>query len=104
MQRWTRPERNGLGLMTELIAGFRKRGGEIVPETEITGLSLESGCVTGLQGRNTRTGEGAAVRTRPSSCRTWRLQLEPRDGARGTIPLQESTRCWNSIGSFSTGI
>jgi len=64
VQRWTRPERNGLGLMTGLIAGFRKRGGEIVPETEITGLSLESGCVTGLQGRNTRTGESVAVRSK----------------------------------------
>ena len=64
VQRWTRPERNGLGLMTELIAGFRKRGGEIVPETEITGLSLEGGCVTGLQGRNTRTGESVTVRSK----------------------------------------
>jgi flavocytochrome c len=64
VQRWTRPERNGLGLMTELIAGFRKRGGEIVPETEITGLSLEGGCVTGLQGRNTKTGESVAVRSK----------------------------------------
>ena len=64
VQRWTRPERNGLGLMTGLIAGFRKRGGEIVPETEITGLSLEGGCVTGLQGRNTRTGESVAVRSK----------------------------------------
>jgi predicted oxidoreductase len=64
VQRWTRPERNGLGLMTGLIAGFRKRGGEIVPETEITGLSLEGGSVTGLQGRNIRTGESVAVRSK----------------------------------------
>ena len=34
--RWTRPERNGLGLTTRLIDGFRKRGGEIAPEIEIT--------------------------------------------------------------------
>ena len=44
--RWTRAERNGLGLMTRLIEGFRNKGGEIVPETEITGLSLEDGRVT----------------------------------------------------------
>ena len=37
--RWTRAERNGLGLMTHLIEGFRSKGGEIVPETEITGLT-----------------------------------------------------------------
>ncbi len=64
VQRWTRPERNGLGLMTGLITGFRKRGGEIVSETEIMGLSLEGGCVTGLQGRNTRTGERVTVRSK----------------------------------------
>jgi hypothetical protein len=37
VQRWTRPERNGLGLMTGLIAGFRKRGGEIVPRRRSRG-------------------------------------------------------------------
>jgi len=62
--RWTRPERNGLGLMTNLIEGFRKRGGEIVPEMEITGLKLEDGRVTGLEGRNARTGEPVAVRSK----------------------------------------
>src|SRR5450631_2742772 len=39
--RWTRAERNGLGLMTHLIESFRNKGGEIVAETEITGLKLE---------------------------------------------------------------
>ena len=34
--RWTRPERNGQGLMTRLIDGFLGKGGEIVPATEIT--------------------------------------------------------------------
>ena len=61
VQRWTRPERNGLGLMTRLIEGFRKKGGEIIPETEITGLSLEGGSIIGLEGRNARTGEPVAV-------------------------------------------
>jgi len=62
--RWTRAQRNGLGLMTSLIEGFRKKGGEIVPETEITGLSLEDGRVTGLSGRDVRTGEPVAVRSK----------------------------------------
>jgi flavocytochrome c len=59
--RWTRTERNGLGLMTHLIEGFRKRGGEIVPETEIAGLRLEGGRVTGLDGRDAKTGEPVTV-------------------------------------------
>jgi predicted oxidoreductase len=62
--RWTRPERNGLGLMTHLIEGFRKKGGEIVPEVEITGLSIGGGRVTGLAGRNAKTGEPIAVRSK----------------------------------------
>jgi flavocytochrome c len=59
--RWTRPERNGLGLMTHLIESFRKKGGEIIPETEITALRLEGGRVTGLEGCNAKTGEPVAV-------------------------------------------
>ena len=63
VQRWTRPERNGLGLMTELIAGFRKRGGEIVPNGD-HGAQPRGRLVTGLQGRNTKTGESVAVRSK----------------------------------------
>ena len=59
--RWTRAERNGLGLMTQLIDGFRSKGGEIVPDTEITRLTLENGRVTGLEGRDAKTGEPVAV-------------------------------------------
>ena len=62
--RWTRTESNGLGLMTRLIEAFRNKGGEIAPETEITGLKLEGGRVTGLQGRDARTGEPVAVRSK----------------------------------------
>ena len=61
--RWTRPERNGLGLMTGLIEGFRGKGGEIVPDTEITGIAREGGRVTGLTGRNAATGEPVVVRS-----------------------------------------
>jgi flavocytochrome c len=57
VQRWTRADRNGFGLMTRLIDGYRGAGGEIVPETEITGLRREDGRVVGLEGRNVRTGE-----------------------------------------------
>jgi succinate dehydrogenase/fumarate reductase flavoprotein subunit len=59
--RWTRSERNGLGLMTPLIEGFRRHGGEIVVGTEITALRLEGGRVTGLEGRDPETGEAVAV-------------------------------------------
>jgi flavocytochrome c len=59
--RWTRTERNGLGLMTQLIDGFQKKGGEIVRATEITGLKLEDGRVSGLTGRNGKAGEPIAV-------------------------------------------
>ena len=62
--RWTRPERNGLGLMTHLIEAYRKKGGEIVTETGITGLSRANGSVTGVEGRNAKTGEPVAVRSK----------------------------------------
>jgi flavocytochrome c len=64
VQRWTRPERNGLGLMTGLIEGFRKKDGEIVSDTEITSLRLEDGRVAGLEGRDARTGEPVTVRSK----------------------------------------
>ena len=80
--RWTRAERNGLGLMTRLIESFRSKGGEIVPETEITGLRFDGGRVTGLEGRNARTGEPVAVQEQGRRGGDRRLQLEPRYGPR----------------------
>lgn len=62
--RWTRAERNGLGLMTHLIEGFRKKGGEIVPDTEITGLSFKDGRVAGLEGRDGKTGAPITVKSK----------------------------------------
>ena len=62
--RWTRTDRNGLGLMTHLIEGFRQKGGEIVTDTEITALTRENGRVTGFEGRNTKTGEPVSVRSK----------------------------------------
>ena len=40
VMRWTRAEGNGLGLMTHLIDAFGARGGEIIPNTEITKLKF----------------------------------------------------------------
>ena len=54
--RWTRAERSGLGLMTHLIDGFRGRGGEIVPNVEITRIKLENDRVTGVEGLDSETG------------------------------------------------
>ena len=62
--RWTRPQRSGLGLTTQLIEGFRATGGEIVAQTEITGLLRENGRVVGLQGRSAKTGEPVEVRSK----------------------------------------
>jgi flavocytochrome c len=59
--RWTRAERNGLGLMTHLIEGYRKNGGEIVADTEITGLRRDNAGIVGLEGRDTKTGEPVSV-------------------------------------------
>ena len=62
--RWTRAERNGLGLMSNLIESLRRKGGDIVPETEITGLRIDNGRVIGLEGRDARSGEPVAVRSK----------------------------------------
>jgi flavocytochrome c len=62
--RWTRAEHNGLGLMSSFIESFFEKGGETVRETEITGLRLERGRVTGLEGRDARTGEPVVVRSK----------------------------------------
>jgi flavocytochrome c len=59
--RWTRSERNGLGLMTRLADGFIGKGGEIVPEIEITRLTRDNSRVTGVEGRHTATGEPVSV-------------------------------------------
>jgi predicted oxidoreductase len=57
VHRWTRPDKDGLGLMTELIAAYRAKGGEIVPNTEIKRIKVEKGRVTGVEGVNSETGE-----------------------------------------------
>ena len=62
--RWTRSDRNGLGLMTHLIDSFRQKGGEIVTDTEITALTRANGSITGFEGRNTKTGEPVSVKSK----------------------------------------
>src|SRR5262245_46461173 len=62
--RWTRAERNGLGLMTHMIDNFRKKGGEIVPDTEVTALNFSNGRATGFEGRNAKTGEPVKVKSK----------------------------------------
>ena len=62
--RWTRAGESGLGLMTRLIASFRAKGGEIVPETEITKLIQSDGRVTGFEGKTTKTGDKVTVRAK----------------------------------------
>ncbi len=61
VMRWTRAKGNGLGLMTHLIDAFRDRGGEIVANTEITGIKVEDGRVTGLEGKDLETGEPVEI-------------------------------------------
>lgn len=55
--RWTRSEHNGLGLMTHMIDAFRKRGGEIVVNADMTRLKLENDRVTGIEGTDSETGD-----------------------------------------------
>jgi flavocytochrome c len=61
VSRWTRAEGSGLGIMTHLIEGYRRKGGEVVADTEVTGLTIDNGRVSGFEGRNVKTGEPVAV-------------------------------------------
>jgi len=65
VMRWTRPERSGLGLMTNLIQSFRDKGGEIVNNTEITKITMNGDRAVGFEGFNSETGEKVDV-----SCKT----------------------------------
>ncbi len=64
VSRWTRAEQNGLGIMTHLIEGYRNKGGEIVTDAEITRFKMKDGRVTGLEGRNVKTGEPIEVESK----------------------------------------
>ena len=62
--RWTRPERNGLGLMTHLIAAFRDKGGDLVLDAEITRLVRDNDRIVGLEGLDRQSRERFAVAAR----------------------------------------
>jgi flavocytochrome c len=53
--RWTRAANSGYGLMTKLIAAFRARGGEIMTDTAVTGITRDGDRVTGI---TVQTGKG----------------------------------------------
>jgi flavocytochrome c len=60
--RWQRAERNGLGLMEALIASYRKKGGELVADVQVTGLKRDkAGRVVGVEARNAKSGESIEV-------------------------------------------
>ncbi len=61
VMRWTRPAGNGRELTVRLIEAFRARGGEIVPNVEITRIRLDGGSAAGLEGRDAETGGAVAV-------------------------------------------
>lgn len=50
VMRWTRPKGNGQGLTLKLIEAFKAKGGEIVTNAKVTGLTVEDGRVTGARG------------------------------------------------------
>jgi len=62
--RWTRPERNGLGLMTKLIEAYRAKGGALALEAEITALRRDNDRVVGLEGIDRKSGERFEVAAR----------------------------------------
>ena len=59
--RWTRPGGAGRELTGRLIEAYRARGGEIVPNVEITGIRIESGRASGLKGVETVNNDEVAV-------------------------------------------
>jgi flavocytochrome c len=63
--RWQRAEQSGLGLMTALIASYRKQGGRIIPDTQVTALTRDaSGRVIGFEGVDAKTGDRIAVKAK----------------------------------------
>ncbi len=61
VHRWTRPDKDGLGLMTALIESYRAKGGEIRVNTQVTGIKTANGRVTGIEGIDSQTGEQVDV-------------------------------------------
>ncbi len=96
VMRWTRAERNGLGLMTHLIDAFRRKGGEIVPDTEITGLAIDERPrhrARGPRRQDRRAGDRS--RARPS---WWRPAASTRTSTWCSSSIRgcATTRCWKA--------
>jgi flavocytochrome c len=100
--RWTRPDRNGLGLMTHMIEAYRAKGGEIVANTEITGLRRDNGCVTGVEGVDTKTGERITVDAKAVVVSTGGFNSNV-DMVREVLPELGNQRIMEGSGRGSTG-
>jgi flavocytochrome c len=100
--RWTRPDRNGLGLMTHMIDAFRARGGEIVPNTEITGIKVANGRVAGIEGVNSETGEAVDVASKVVVVTTGGFNSNV-DMVREVKPALGNQRIMEGSGRGSTG-
>ena len=100
--RWTRPDRNGLGLMTHMIDAFRARGGEVVPNTEITGIKVANGRVAGIEGVNSETGEAVDVASKVVVVTTGGFNSNV-DMVREVKPALGNQRIMEGSGRGSTG-
>ncbi len=54
--RWTRAANSGHGLMTQLIASFKAKGGEIITDTKVTEINRQENRVTGVTAMTNRPG------------------------------------------------
>ncbi len=65
VMRWQRAAKSGLGLMTALIASYRKQGGQIIPDTQISALTRDqNGRVVGFEGVDAKTGDRIEVQAK----------------------------------------
>lgn len=63
--RWTRPDKEGLELMTRLLHAYRERRGQIVFNAKITDIRLDrAGIVGGIEGVDSGTGESVHVNSK----------------------------------------
>ncbi len=65
VRRWHRPDNNGLGIMTAMIAALRSQGStRVLAETRVERLLAQDGRVCGLRSMNVKTGEPSELRGR----------------------------------------
>ncbi len=63
VQRWTRAQNSGHGLMTSLLASFKAKGGKLVADAAVTGITREGDRVTGVAAK-TNAGEELDIAAR----------------------------------------